>query len=258
MDPTLEGQLPAPIEQALSALTLALKDTLGDALRSVVLYGSGARGDYDAQHSDLNLLVVLDEVTTASCDAMMAPLHAAQRTALVHVELVTPKDIARSADVFPLKFLDIQRHHRVLLGQDPLQGVQIAWDHLRLRVEQQIKSLMFELRAYYLTHKQRPELLQRKIAQGMGTFLVSVGALLYLRDPQWWITGKAQVAEQAIEQLDLDRPLMTQLLAVHRHSAKLTAAQVNELYDHFMALVDQAADIVDELTDASQAPEVSA
>lgn len=239
--------LPSELKGAIERLSQTLKAELGPSLKAIVLYGSAARGDYSPAHSDVNIMLVVDEVSVELCDTLLPALRLAQREATFELFMVTPKELERSADVFPLKFLDIQRHHRVLYGQDPMEGIVIAWDHLRLRVEQQIKSLMFELRAQYLLHAKRPEQLHRVLAQSVGGFLVGVGALLYLRDPQWWITGKEHISELAQTQLGFDGPLMQQLMKLHRGTVTLTSEQLRALYDHFMALVDEAAQLVDEL-----------
>lgn len=246
-DPASDVMLPASIEAALTTFIEGLSRDLKDGLIAALLYGSAARGDYSPAHSDINIMLVLDEVSAARCDQIALRLNQAQRSATFELFLVTPQELERSADVFPLKFLDIQRHHRVLHGQDPLAKVEIAWGHLRLRVEQQIKTLMFELRVKYMQLSKRPEQLYRVMASTVGDFLISVGALLYLRDPQWWVTGKEHIAEQAKAQLGFDGPLIDRLLSIHRGQVKLSAEQVRDLYDHFMALVDQAAQQVDTL-----------
>ena len=46
----------------LDELVTQLKDAFGDALRSVVLYGSAVAGEHIAKKSDYNILVVLDGV----------------------------------------------------------------------------------------------------------------------------------------------------------------------------------------------------
>ena len=52
------------MEQQLSNLVERLKKTFGDRLLSAVLYGSGAVGDWNEKASDLNVLCVLERITT--------------------------------------------------------------------------------------------------------------------------------------------------------------------------------------------------
>jgi predicted nucleotidyltransferase len=56
----------AALAQFLAALDLALPDGV-----SVVLYGSAARGDWDATRSDLNLLLVLEDASPPALQQLM-------------------------------------------------------------------------------------------------------------------------------------------------------------------------------------------
>ena len=47
------------LNQILSAVAAAAKDTFGDDLQSVILYGSYARGDYD-DASDIDIMIIAD------------------------------------------------------------------------------------------------------------------------------------------------------------------------------------------------------
>ena len=47
------------LNQILSAVAAAAKDTFGDDLQSVILYGSYARGDYD-DSSDIDIMIIAD------------------------------------------------------------------------------------------------------------------------------------------------------------------------------------------------------
>src|SRR5437899_8447225 len=50
----------------LMRMVRALKEALGPRLRNVVLYGSAARGDYHKARSDMNLLLVLEDLGVAT------------------------------------------------------------------------------------------------------------------------------------------------------------------------------------------------
>ena len=52
------------MENTLNQLLEKLTKALGDRLVSVVLYGSAAAGDHHEGFSDLNVLCVLEQVTT--------------------------------------------------------------------------------------------------------------------------------------------------------------------------------------------------
>ena len=58
----------------LKILLDQLGQALGSGLRSVVLYGSAARGDYEPGTSDLNLILVLDTLSPAVLEQLSPAL----------------------------------------------------------------------------------------------------------------------------------------------------------------------------------------
>ncbi|MEC9398165.1 MAG: hypothetical protein VX475_11120, partial [Myxococcota bacterium] len=171
----------------------------------------------------------------------------------LHAEIITPQDLQRSADVFPLKFLDIQRNHLVLVGDDPLEGVEIAWDHLRLRVEQELKGVMFSLRRHYLIYERQPDQLVRTMSEQLSAFLIGLGALMFLRDGQWWLSGKEAIARAVPESFGIDEGVLESLLALKRRELELDAEELQVLYGAFMVAAEEVADIVDRLGEEEDA-----
>jgi len=245
--------LPTRTKQKLAELCEQLERTLEDDFVGALLYGSAAREDWEEGTSDINLMIVSHSARLPQCAAITRHLRRAQRTLPLHAEIITPLDLERSADVFPLKFLDIQRNHLVLVGQDPLEGIEIAWDHLRLRVEQELKSVMFTLRRHYLIYERQPDQLVRTISEQTSAFLIGLGALMFLRDGQWWLSGKETIARAVPESLGLDEDLLESLLALKRRDLELDPEELQALYAAFMIAAEEVAEIVDRLGEEEDA-----
>ena len=241
--------LPPRTKQRLGDLCEQLARTLGEDFVGALLYGSAAREDWEEGASDINLMIVSKRAQLQQCASITRALRKAQRALPLHAEIITPRDLQRSADVFPLKFLDIQRNHMVLVGEDPLEGVEIAWDHLRLRVEQELKSVMFTLRRHYLIYEQQPDQLVRTMSEQLSAFLIGLGALMFLRDGQWWLSGKETIARAVPESFGLDEGLIDSLLALKRRELELDPEELQVLYGAFMIAAEEVADIVDRLGD---------
>lgn len=245
--------LPARTKQKLGELCDQLARALGEDFVGALLYGSAAREDWEEGTSDINLMIVSRRAQLQQCAAITRALRKAQRTLPLHAEIITPQDLQRSADVFPLKFLDIQRNHLVLVGDDPLEGVEIAWDHLRLRVEQELKGVMFTLRRHYLIYEQQPDQLVRTMSEQLSAFLIGLGALMFLRDGQWWLSGKEAIARAVPESFGIDEGVLESLLALKRRELELDAEELQVLYGAFMVVAEEVADIVDRLGEEEDA-----
>ena len=110
------GSLPAPVAEGLDRFVKAAEEALGPALKAAVLFGSAAEGRLRAT-SDVNLLLVLSEWDERA-DALREPLRSAQAAIRLSPMFVLERELPAAALAFPVKFADIQRRRRVLVGAD--------------------------------------------------------------------------------------------------------------------------------------------
>ena len=105
----------AAVEQGIAEMIETARRAFGDRLRRVVLYGSYARGDYDAE-SDVDLLIVADSVSAEARDQLV---HAMSELCIRMGRLIVPSvlDTARwqwlVEEEAPIA-LNIMREGRVL------------------------------------------------------------------------------------------------------------------------------------------------
>lgn len=134
----------------LRALVSDLDRALAGNLRSVILYGSAARGDWTGRTSDLNVMVVVEDGSLGK----LTPAAPAQkkwvREGNPPLLFVTSEWIRNSSDVFPLEFTDILDAHQVFHGEDPLAGILISPANLRHQCEHEARSLVLRLRGAWL------------------------------------------------------------------------------------------------------------
>src|SRR5580704_19678215 len=105
-------------ERYLAELVKRLRDALGANLTAVLLYGSAADHEFREEHSDLNVLCLLDRLDGAEL-AKMRPVGFwwAQKGHPAPLAF-TLDELRRSADVFVIELVDMKQHHRMLLGDD--------------------------------------------------------------------------------------------------------------------------------------------
>ena len=129
-----EHALPSSVREGLEQFSNQLADALGEQLVSLILYGSLVKGEYTEAHSDVNVLLVLKEVTVEQLDKVISPVQQGFRDIALAIMVLTEDDLRRSTDVFPIKFQDIKQHHVLLRGKDVLE------DLLSVRLSQAIAS----------------------------------------------------------------------------------------------------------------------
>src|ERR1700692_1402789 len=123
-----------------------LKAAAGTNLRSMILYGSAAAGDYVSDHSDVNLLCVLADTSFASIQALAPAAGWWDKKKHRAPLLLSAEDVRRSADVFSIEFLDMRLHYRVLGGEDVLKALDIPMRLHRAQLEYELREKTILLR----------------------------------------------------------------------------------------------------------------
>jgi hypothetical protein len=131
---------------SLEELVTQLRAAYGAGLRSVVLYGSAARGDHDAKRSDYNVLVIVDALDPSRLAAASAASRAWADAGNPAPMTMTLSEWRGSSDIFPMEYADILERHRVLYGDAPFEGIAVERRDLRLQLEQEAMGKLLKLR----------------------------------------------------------------------------------------------------------------
>jgi hypothetical protein len=167
------------VESVLTDLVLATKDCCGDALVSIVLFGSAAEGRL-RETSDVNLLILLKSFNARFVDGLREPLRVAHAAAGVEAMFLLADELRAAADLFAVKFNDIRVRHRMLYGSDPVQALQIDPGELRRGLREVLLNLAIRLRERYTMVSLREEQLPRVLAEAAGPLRAAAEGLLQL------------------------------------------------------------------------------
>jgi predicted nucleotidyltransferase len=171
-------QLPEDVQRVVDMLVGAARDAFGPALRSVILYGSGAEGRLRAT-SDVNLLFVLTSFN-ASADAIREPYRFAQAAANVTAMFVLDSELEDASEAFAQKFADIARRHVVLHGEDVAARIRIPREALVRRLRQVLLNLAIRLREAYVERSLREEQCAITVAEAAGPLRTSAASIVEL------------------------------------------------------------------------------
>jgi hypothetical protein len=172
------------METKLSELVARLKSAAGENLKAVVLYGSGATAEFQGQHSDLNILCVVDRATVPELERLhgVAEWWMGQRNPAP--QILTLDELERSADVFAIELFDMKRHHRMLFGADFLEQMVVPMQLHRLQVEREMRTNWLRLRQAILTAPPKKKAHLGIMLTSMATFCVMFRhALIALGQP---------------------------------------------------------------------------
>ncbi len=238
--------LPQPVQTALDQFCTQLQDASGEDLVSILLYGDLVEGESFSDSSQVNVMVVLQEISVTSLDRLAGPIATAVDAIPLVPFVLSEADLTQSTDVFPIKFLNIQRHHHLLYGRDVFDGLEIARDHLRLRCEQEIKNLMLRLRLFYLGRSQNPEGIQNTLSQTLSPFTKNLGILVELKTGAKTPPGPDEIFHTAAS-LGIDIEPLKQIQNLKQSNGAPKPEELKTLYNGFMKTVREAAGVVDSM-----------
>ena len=145
----IEG-LPEETQERLQAYTKEVKAAFGDRLEGLLLYGSAVRGEFLQGRSNLNLLFVVSNYDSSTLK-LYEPIHKRwSKEQVVTPLFLTDQELKSSSALFPIEFLEIQEHHRVLGGRDPFVGFHVDTRRLRDAVIQGLAGNLLRLRQRFV------------------------------------------------------------------------------------------------------------
>lgn len=172
-------KLLAPQEGKRGALifTETMRDLLGEALCMTALYGSITREDFNILTSDVNLLVVCTSLNISDSSRIYSPVQNAREDYKISSLFLERQELQRYADLYPVRFYEIQRSYEVLHGDDHLAGCVINWDTTGERVRAELLSINEELRQSLLVGLPSTFLLAKSLRKIMPHFISAMRTL---------------------------------------------------------------------------------
>lgn len=221
------------------------KAAFGDALVSLILYGSGVTREYDPKKSDLNFLVVLSEEGMEQLHLAHELVAKWRKTKVSTPLFLTRAYIESSLDTFPIEFLNIKRNHKLIWGEDVLEGIFFKKEFIRMQCEREIKGKLLLLRERYVETRGKPKILKELISASVPTFIFVFKGLLYLLDKEIPETRQDTVTALA-QALDLDGELFSSLLEIEAGPLKPPKYEIAEIFKRYLQQIRTLALLMDE------------
>lgn len=231
----------------INDLIAQAKAIYGDDLVAVSLYGSAARGEHLAKHSDLNVLVVVERITMEHL-RKEGPMARSWREAGNPPPLtLTRAEWLGGADIFPIEYADILAHHTVLAGALPVEGLRVEPADLRLQLEHEGMSKLLRLRHALMMAGRDTKALRELLEQSVSTILVLLRATLRL-------AGEAppadseQVCARVRERCALDTGPVLRIVQHTRATQPLRDAELEGLAEQYLSTVQSLVSYLDRYT----------
>ena len=158
------------------------QNAFGGDLVSIILYGSGARGEYIPGKSDINFLILLSDEGIDRLSRAFGLVAKWHKRMVATPLFMTRAHIASSLDTFPIEFLNLKACYRVVYGEDVLKELTIAREYLRLQCERDLKGKLIQLRKSFLDAYGQRKRIELLIRHSIPAFISIFQAMLYLKE----------------------------------------------------------------------------
>jgi predicted nucleotidyltransferase len=237
------------MERELKELVDKLAAAVGTNLKSVVLYGSAASGEFHPKHSDLNVLCVLEDLDPQAL-AVLSPAAIWWARKGHPAPLIFSVDELRLAsDVFALEFLDIKAHHRILWGQDTFASLEVPMKLHRVQVERELRTDLLKLRQHYLAAPGNTTRVLGLMTESVPSFAsLFRHALLALGEctPERLPHRKREIIGSLAKLLDFDASPFYTVLDIREGKLKPGQVDVPSTFRAYLEGIDRVTNQVDE------------
>jgi predicted nucleotidyltransferase len=238
-------------EKLITEFVEKTRAAAGANLVSVILYGSGAEGDFHPEYSDLNLLCVLRDASLASL-SKIADVVEWWRGKKHHPPLVvTPADLKTSADVFSIEFVDMKQRHRVLYGEDVLNTLSVPMTLHRAQLEYELREKLFLLRQHLVVAGSNEKQLWEVMLNSLSSFTTLFRHVLLEMGEPGRKHSREAVAELA-HRMNFDPSSFVQIMEVRAKTTDRKQLRTVEVASKYLAAIEQVTAAVDTMQSSSR------
>jgi hypothetical protein len=234
------------VQEVLDRFVRDVQELYGDDLVAVFLYGSATTGEHVAGRSDINVGVVLRQLTPAVLRKASGHLRAWSRHGFATPVFFDPQFLRDALDVFPIEFLDMQTHYRALWGPDLLADLRIGAEPLRRQCELELRGKLLKLRQAYVESSRSPKDLEAVLVSAVSGLVVLARTLLRLAGREDG-GSTAAVLDRVETQLNVNATNLRKAWRLKRGEIRVTGAELDVLYQGVLEEFQRLVQVVDAL-----------
>src|SRR5882762_3821600 len=236
-------------EKKINAFVSRLRAAAGAKLESVILFGSAVAGDFHPEFSNVNLFCVIRDSSFAAFQALAPTVEWWVKQKQPPPLFMTREEIERSVDVFTIELIDMQQHHRVLFGEDVVQGLSIPANLHRVQVEYELREKLALLRQHLLLASGNDSRMWELLTRSVSSFVTLFRHVLMVLD-QAAPHRKREAVHALSQQIKFDPSGVLDVLDVREHKANRKKLEVKDVFSRYLAAVEQVTAAVDRMLDS--------
>jgi hypothetical protein len=236
-------------DKTINDFVSRLRAAAGANLESVVLFGSAVAGDFHPEFSNVNLFCVIRDSSFAALQSLAPAVKWWNAQKQPPPLFMTRDEIEHSTDVFTIELLDMQQHHRVLFGEDVVQGLSIPGSLHRLQVEYELREKLALLRQHLLLASGNDSRMWELLLRSVSSFATLFRHALIVLGHDAPV-GKREAVEALSKRIGFDASGILQVLDVRERKSDRKKFNVTDVFSRYLAALEQVAAAVDRMLDS--------
>ena len=217
-----------------------------DKLHSVYLVGSALTRDYDPKISDINSVIVLQDMNLKFLEQLAPQGKKYGKKGIAAPLFMTPAYIDSSRDVFPIEFLNIKLLHHIVFGENIFRDLVIDQSDLRHQCERELKVKLIGLRQGYLSAAGDQKALARGFTDSFSGYIPLFKAIIVLfgqQPPQ----DNRQVLTALADTTGIQTDAFNEVSALKSRNTKPSIEKLNVIFESYYAAIEQLGEMIDAL-----------
>ncbi|MBP3923612.1 hypothetical protein J6E39_00035 [bacterium] len=206
-----------------------LKQSFGERLLSVVVFGSNANREKDLVKSNVDLMLIFDKFSGEDLQRISPLAKKWIKAKNPYPIMMGLEEFYSSKDVYALEYSDIKWNYEIIYGQDYITNLPIMAGDLRFQAEREVKALLMKLRGFYLQYGNNSKSLREALLRTIKSVLVVFRAILRLRGVQPSVYKK-DLIYQISEVFNIDVDIYQILLAEKEKRTHIKSCDLRKIY----------------------------
>jgi predicted nucleotidyltransferase len=230
--------------QLMNEFVSRIRGAAGENVRSVILYGSAADGEFHPEYSDLNLLCVVRDASFASLEKLGDTVEW-WRGRKHHPPLIlTPEELTASARVFSIEFVDMKQRYRVLYGEDVLNALQVPMAAHLFQLRYELREKLLLLRQHVLLASKNDKQLWEVMLHSLSSFTTLFRHVLVELGVQGRKHSREAVTELAAR-MNFDASPFVQLMDIRSEKLDRKQLSASSVAAQYLSAIEKVAAAVD-------------
>lgn len=237
------------IEDKINEFVKRIREADASNIEAIILFGSAVSGDFHPGLSDVNLFCVVRDASFAALDRLAPVAKWWSKQNQPPPLWMTRHELERSTDVFTIELLDMVQHHRVLFGEDVLQGLHISTHLHRVQVEYELREKLLLLRRHIFAAAGDSSRLLDIVLRSAPSFATLFRhALIALGDSS--LSGRRDAIHALAKRVQFDASAIEQVLDLREHKLDPKKLDVKDLCARYLAAIEKVTAAVDQALDS--------